>query len=133
MLANVSYGLKVRREPWQAGAATALELVGLAPGEFAARPWWRLSGGEARRVALAARLALAPRGLLLDEPTAGLDPESALRVRQAVLSARDRLGLACVVVSHDRIWLQSLCDSLYTLDPQTGLSPASHGDAACAP
>ena len=55
--------------------AEALELVGLPPSRFAGRSPFALSGGERRRAALAGVLAMRPRCLVLDEPTAGSTPE----------------------------------------------------------
>jgi tungstate transport system ATP-binding protein len=118
--ANVLYGLKVRGLPAEGAAHRALELVGLAPSRYLKRWWNELSGGEARRVALAARLALGPQVLLLDEPTASLDPQSADMVRQALAAARDRSGLTSVVVSHDREWLDLACDETHNLEPVAG-------------
>ena len=54
-------------------AFEALARVGLEPDTYAARSPFTLSGGEARRVAIAGVLAMRPRYLLLDEPTSGLD------------------------------------------------------------
>jgi energy-coupling factor transport system ATP-binding protein len=80
-------------------ARDALAAVGLDPAVFAAREPWSLSGGEARRVALAGVLAMRPRYLLLDEPTAGLDAVGC----EAVLSVIDRVrqSAGVVVVTHD--------------------------------
>ncbi|MBU1041554.1 MAG: energy-coupling factor ABC transporter ATP-binding protein [Proteobacteria bacterium] len=111
--ANVFYGLKVRGLGADRRAVDwALELVGLDPVLFARRAWYELSGGEAQRVALAARLVLRPKVLLLDEPTASLDEESALRIREASLAAREQWGATLVAVSHDMIWLRSLSDEI---------------------
>lgn len=108
---NVAYGLAVRGEREQRRrVAEALELVGLEPDRFASRPWRALSGGEARRVALAARLALRPKALLLDEPTANLDAESAARILEALRQARARWGCAILTASHDDPWLEALID-----------------------
>jgi tungstate transport system ATP-binding protein len=93
----------------------ALALVGLDPGRFAGRMWHQLSGGEVKRVALAARLALHPRVLLLDEPTANLDRDSAELVRRAVLAARERHGTTLVISGHDQIWLRAICDDILWL------------------
>lgn len=80
-------------------ARSALLQVGLPPDEYAGRSPFLLSGGEGRRVALAGVLAMEPRYLLLDEPTAGLDAEGRAAVTDAILSRRDERGT--VVVTHD--------------------------------
>ncbi len=87
---NIAYGLKVRgnRENWTRPVREALTMVGLDPDGFAQRQWDELSGGEAQRVALAARLVLKPRVLLLDEPTASVDAASSELIRAASLRAR---------------------------------------------
>lgn len=114
---NVVYGIKLRGQRADATGRVhrALEAVGLPPARFARRPWYALSGGEAQRVALAARLALAPEVLLMDEPTASVDAESAERIRQAALSARDHWGTTLIVASHDWSWLFEVCDAVWHL------------------
>lgn len=83
----------------RADAHDALRSVGLDPGRFGPREPWSLSGGEARRVALAGVLAMRPQYLLLDEPTAGLDAEGCESVYAMVEHARERAGV--LVVTHD--------------------------------
>ena len=82
-----------------ADARSALSAVGLDPADFGPREPWSLSGGEARRAALAGVLAMRPRYLLLDEPTAGLDADGRRAVTTAVDHARRDAGV--VVVTHD--------------------------------
>lgn len=115
VLGNVAYGLRLRGERNPALAEAALDMVGLAPENFSHRSWRDLSGGEAQRVALAARLALRPRVLLLDEPTNNLDRESADRIKDAVLAARDAWGTTLVLVSHDLPWLTAVADRVLTM------------------
>jgi tungstate transport system ATP-binding protein len=113
VLGNVTYGLRLRGERGAEDLARqALETVGLSFERFARRKWRQLSGGETKRVALAARLALRPEALLLDEPLANLDPESAELIRRAVLEARERWGTTVVLVGHDMEWLRSVCERL---------------------
>lgn len=80
-------------------ARSALEAVGLGADEFGGRSPFTLSGGEARRVALAGVLALRPSYLLLDEPTAGLDGPGRVSVLAAVREARRTAGV--MVVTHE--------------------------------
>jgi len=115
--ANVAYGLRLRGQPAsQNTLAEALALVGLDFAEFGPRSWRELSGGEARRVALAARLVLKPEVLLLDEPTTGLDRASVGHVQQAVLAARQTRGATLVIASHDVDWLKSCADTVLHLE-----------------
>jgi len=82
-----------------ARADEALRQVGLDPARFGERSPFSLSGGEMRRVALAGVLAMRPRALVFDEPTAGLDP----RGRRELLERIERLhrqGLTIVMVTH---------------------------------
>ncbi|MEJ2155639.1 MAG: energy-coupling factor ABC transporter ATP-binding protein [Desulfobacteraceae bacterium] len=114
---NVAYGLKIKKQ--NSGIKTrvheALDMVGLDPGTFARRPWFALSGGESRRVALAARLALQPEVLLLDEPTASVDAASAQMIKAAALHARQQWGTTLIVTSHDTEWLADISDNLLHL------------------
>ena len=111
---NVAYGLKVRGRVDPALVRAALVRVGLDPDLFLHRRRHELSGGEAQRVALAARLVLQPRVLLMDEPTASVDEASAARLAQAAREAAKQ-GAAVVIVSHDRDWLDPLADRLVRL------------------
>jgi tungstate transport system ATP-binding protein len=114
---NVAYGLRLRGNgnPLEVEVHRALEFVGLAAGEFSRRPWYALSGGETLRVALAARLVLKPRVLLLDEPTAGVDAASAHLIKDAALRAQRQWGTTLIVASHDRPWLYEVCSSVLHL------------------
>ena len=76
--------------------ATALRIDHLLP-----RPCHQLSFGEQRRVALAGLLVLEPALLLLDEPTAGLDPVAAHELRTLVEDSVGRAGASCVWATHD--------------------------------
>ena len=114
---NVSYGLKLRGNGRDVSdqVHAALSLVGLSGKDFARRPWYALSGGETQRVALAARLALKPKVLLLDEPTASVDAASAQLIKEASLRARQELGTTLIVASHDWQWLYEICDEILHL------------------
>ena len=114
---NVAYGLKIRSDTRDIRNRVheSLEQVGLASESFARRKWSALSGGEAQRVALAARLILKPEVMLLDEPTASVDAHSARLIRKASLKAREEWGATIVVATHDLQWLYETCDSVLHL------------------
>ncbi|MEJ8474522.1 ATP-binding cassette domain-containing protein [Roseibium algae] len=76
----------------------ALDQAGLS--HLASRPARVLSGGEQQRLALARALILDPDVLMLDEPTANLDPASTLVIEQTIARAR-RLGVKIILVTHD--------------------------------
>ncbi|WP_319543762.1 ABC transporter ATP-binding protein [uncultured Pseudodesulfovibrio sp.] len=115
--ANIAYGLKVRKKSdITTKVHNALIEVGLEPESFSSRQWFELSGGEAQRVALAARLVLKPKVLLMDEPTASLDTQSAKLIRQAALKARTDNGTSLVVASHDLDWLGKVSDRIIHLE-----------------
>ncbi|MCX8007246.1 MAG: ATP-binding cassette domain-containing protein [Coriobacteriia bacterium] len=99
VLADVAFGPRMLGAPDpQSRAMSALERVGLDPEEFGARSPFSLSGGEARRAAIAGILALEPAYLLLDEPTVGLDSSG----RRAVLDVveREKRDRGIAIVTH---------------------------------
>jgi ABC-2 type transport system ATP-binding protein len=90
-----------------------LTLLGLAT--VARTPYRRLSGGERQRLSLAVALVGRPEVLLLDEPTAGLDPEARVVVREIVAEARAG-GTAILLTSHDLMDVERLADRIVVID-----------------
>jgi tungstate transport system ATP-binding protein len=117
VLKNVAYGLQIRKtvDHLEERVGRALAYVGLDGRDFMQRPSYALSGGEAQRVALAARLVLKPEVLLLDEPTASIDALSAQLIKDAALKARSDWGTTLIIASHDWQWLYGVCDTIFHL------------------
>lgn len=95
-------------------AAWKLAMTGLKP-EVGAQYPAELSGGMMKRASLARALALDPELLFLDEPTAGLDPDSAAGVDELVLKLRDLFGLTIVMITHDLDLLWQVADRVAVL------------------
>ena len=99
-------------------AESALEAVGIAPSLYERSPF-ELSGGQMRRVAIAGVIAMNPEVLVLDEPTAGLDPKG----RIAMMNMFDRLyrdqGLTIVLVTHQMEDVAAYANHVIVMDAGT--------------
>ncbi len=95
--------------------AFKLSLSGLSPDVMSSYPG-TLSGGMMKRAAVARALMTDPELLLLDEPTAGLDPVKAAELDDLFLMLRDTLGVSLVVVTHDLDTLWRICDRAAILE-----------------
>jgi len=114
---DVAYGprnLQLSREEVRARVRQAMSAVGLDFADFKDRRTFALSGGQKRRVAIAGVLALEPEVLVLDEPTAGLDPASRQQLLDHLL-ALHRRGVTLVIISHNMDELAALCQRLYVV------------------
>ncbi len=95
-----------------------LSLVGLA--DAMGKLPSEISGGMAKRAALARALALDPEVLFLDEPGAGLDPLTACRMDELILKVREAFGTTIVMVSHEVPSILRTADFCVYLDTETG-------------
>jgi len=106
---NVAYGLKIRKIPKNIvdeEVGRALRLARLEG--FEKRHAKKLSGGEQQRVALARALALNTRLLLLDEPTANLDPKNASIIEEVIAAANRELKTTIVMATHNMFQARNL-------------------------
>ena len=104
VLADVCFGLKnfgIEKDKRVGLAREAMELVGLDFDKIKDKSPFDLSGGEKRRVALAGVLAMKPKILVMDEPTAGLDPRGKQEVLSLVSDLNKNQGVTVIMVSHD--------------------------------
>ena len=79
----------------------AIELVGLNFEEIKERAPFELSGGQKRRVAIAGIIAMKPKVLILDEPTAGLDPNGKEQILELITHLKEHCSPTIIVISHD--------------------------------
>lgn len=102
VLSDVCFGPKnqgLTEEECKKRATEALELVGL-PEKYYERSPFDLSGGQKRRVAIAGVLAMRPKVLVLDEPTAGLDPKGRDEILDQIAHLQKESNLIVILVSH---------------------------------
>lgn len=108
---NVAYGLRIRNlkeDKIRELVEEAIELVGLQG--FEERRATTLSGGEAQRVALARAIVIDPDLLILDEPTANLDPSNVALMERAVSRISRERGLTVVMATHNMFQAERLAD-----------------------
>lgn len=94
-----------------AEATRLLEMVGLT-GDFAPRFPHQLSGGQARRVGVARALALDPKLIIADEPTAGLDVSVQGEVLNLLARLQDELGIAILIITHNLNVVRHITDRM---------------------
>ncbi|WP_245392465.1 ABC transporter ATP-binding protein [Salinicola endophyticus] len=100
---NVGYGLKIRGVDAATRRRRVSEMLALVELEaLAERRIDQLSGGQRQRVALARAIAIEPRVLLLDEPLTALDARLRQQLRVDLAALLRRLGITCVIVTHDQ-------------------------------
>jgi energy-coupling factor transport system ATP-binding protein len=100
-VAFAPWQMGLRGEDLRARVREAMNVVGLPFELFKNRPLYSLSGGERRRVAIAGVIAMKPEILVLDEPTAGLDPRGHQDILNRLLKLRDEWQMTIVLVSHN--------------------------------
>lgn len=106
---NVAYGLKIRKIPKSQQGDLVAEALGIVRLEgFEKRQTKRLSGGEQQRVAIARALVLKTKLLLLDEPTANLDPKNAQIIEEVIGSVNCDLKTTIVMATHNMFQAQNL-------------------------
>jgi len=133
---DIAYGprnLKLSREEVRARVKRAMESVGLDFVEFKDRLTFGLSGGEMRRVALAGVLALEPNVLVLDEPTAGLDPQSRQQLMDHILQLHREQALTLVLVSHNMEELARACHRICVFDDGQVVMTGTPGEVFSRP
>lgn len=115
---DISYGPKnmgLSDEEIKKRVLKAAEMAGVSKSLLKKSPF-DLSGGEKRRVAIAGIIAMEPEVLVLDEPTAGLDPSGRERVLQFVKDYRDITGAAVIIVSHSMQDIAKTADKILVLN-----------------
>ena len=116
---DVAFGprnLGLTEEEIEARVREALDLVGLDYTEIAERSPFELSGGQKRRVAIAGVIAMKPKVLILDEPTAGLDPGAHRDILDMIKHIHDREHNIIIFVSHNMADVAELADKVLVMN-----------------
>ena len=108
--------LGLNEEEKKQRARHAMDLMSLSYEEYAQRSPFDLSGGQKRRVAIAGVLAMEPDYLVLDEPTAGLDPEARKRLLTMIRRLPEETGMGVLMVSHSMEDMAMYADKIAVMD-----------------
>ena len=115
---DIAYGptnMSLPQAEIDARVRESMEAVGLAP-ELADQSPFALSGGQKRRVAIAGVIAMRPDVLVLDEPTAGLDPAGRDEIFELVRNYHAQSGATILIVSHSMEDISQIADRLLVMD-----------------
>lgn len=115
---DVCFGPKnqgLSKEECEKRAREALELVGF-PEKYYRQSPFELSGGQKRRAAIAGVLAMQPQVLILDEPTAGLDPKGRDEILDQIAHLHERTGMTVILVSHSMEDIARYADRLMVMN-----------------
>ena len=118
VLSDVCFGPKnqgLSKEECEKRAREALKLVGLKEKYYDASPF-ELSGGQKRRVAIAGVLAMEPQVLILDEPTAGLDPKGRDEILDQIAYLHKKRNLTVILVSHSMDDIAKYADRIIVMN-----------------
>ena len=118
ILKDIAFGPKnfgVSEEEAVRRAREVIKVVGLEEAMLERSPL-DLSGGQKRRVAIAGILAMDPQVLVLDEPTAGLDPQGAQSMMQLFMNLNKQMHKTVLIVTHDMDHVLNYCDNVVVVD-----------------
>ena len=101
----------MKNKDLDAEAKRLLEMVGL-PFDFASRYPHQISGGQARRVGVARALALNPKLIIADEPTAGLDVSIQGELLNLLMSLQEKMGLSMMIITHNLNIVKHISDKM---------------------
>lgn len=116
---DVAFGpknLKIEVNEIESRVKTAIELVGLNFEGIKDRSPFELSGGQKRRVAIAGVIAMRPKILILDEPTAGLDPRGRKEMYELIKRVKNECTPTIVIISHNMDEIAGFADRIAVLD-----------------
>ncbi len=116
---DVAFGpknLKIPKEEIKDRVKEAIEVVGLDYETIKDRSPFELSGGQKRRVAIAGVLAMKPKILILDEPTAGLDPSGRKEMYELIRRVKAECTPTIVIISHNMDEISDFADRIAVLD-----------------
>jgi tungstate transport system ATP-binding protein len=113
---NVAYGLKVRKMKGESVGRIVRDTLGwVGMDGFEKRKSNSLSGGEIQRVAISRALAISPKALLLDEPTANIDRDNIRRIEDILMKLNRELNTTIIVSTHDLFFGRSVSNRIIYL------------------